>query len=360
MSGSSLDGLDLAHVAFLPDPDPARPPAWTIRHTSAQALPAAWRQRLSALDHASAREVAATHAAYGRFLGTVIADWHRERAIRPDLVAVHGHTLFHEPGFDPGFSTQIGDGAWIAAHCGCPVATDFRNADIAAGGQGAPMAPLGDTLLFPEYDGWLNLGGIANLTLRLPDGRCLAWDICGCNQLLNALAAEAGLDMDRDGRLASRGTLLPGLLQAARELSGHASPPPRSLSNQQVRAALIPVFLQANAPLEDRLYTATRFIAGLVAEAVGQTLPGPSRRLMLSGGGVFHPVLLEALTQALAPLNWTPIRPSEELIVFKEALLIALAGARRWQGQSNFLAQASGAGRDVCGGALYLPPPIRP
>lgn len=359
MSGSSLDGLDLAQVAFRLDPDPAASPGWSFRHTRAEALADTWRRRLGELDRAPAREVAATHAAYGRYLGQVIASWHRELGSRPDLVAVHGHTLFHEPGPDPGFSTQIGDGAWIAAQCGCPVVCDFRNADIAAGGQGAPMAPLADSLLFPEYDGWLNLGGIANLTLRLPDSGFLAWDVCGCNQLLNALAGEAGLDMDRDGLLAARGTLIPGLLQTARELPWHALPPPRSLSNQRVREELIPLFRDWPAPPEDRLHTAALFVASLVADAAATLPAGPSRRMMVSGGGLFHPVLADALTKALAAQAWTLVRPAGEQVVFKEALLIALAGALRREGRPNFVARATGARQAVCGGALYLPPPIR-
>jgi anhydro-N-acetylmuramic acid kinase len=357
MSGSSLDGLDLAECRFHLEAGEQHPRAWAFSHTHTLPLPDAWVMRLRDLPESSALEVAAAHAAYGRYIGEALRNWHKQTGARPDLVAVHGHTLFHEPGAAPGFSTQIGDGAWIVAGCGLPVVTDFRTADIAAGGQGAPMAPLTDVYLFPEMDGWLNLGGIANLTLRLPDGRVLAWDICGANQLLNALAAEAGMAMDEDGRLSAQGRVQEELLAMARTNPWYLMPPPRSLSNRQVREELIPLFSRYPAPLPDRLRTALAFVAGMVSDA----LPGPStgrdRHLMITGGGAFHPLLMTELKAMIRPLGWTVRTSSPDLIQFKEALLIALAGLLRWRGLPNFIPSASGATVAVCGGALYLPPP---
>ena len=130
--------------------------------------------------------------------------------MNPDLIASHGHTIFHEP--SQGFSFQLGSAAHIAAACGLPCASDFRNTDMAHGGQGAPLAPVSDFDLFPEYDVCVNLGGIANISYTDEDGQRLGYDITVCNLILNHLSIAFGEAYDKDGLFGKGGNLDSSLL----------------------------------------------------------------------------------------------------------------------------------------------------
>lgn len=350
MSGSSLDGVDLALCELEIDTETSVVHDWRIIAAQTIPLPDPWSARLKSLPMGTAFEFSAAHAAFGRLLGVLARDFHAEAGQTPDLVASHGHTIFHEPATPVPFSTQIGDGAHLAQTCGIPVVCDFRNADMAAGGQGAPMAPLADILLFPDHGGWLNLGGIANLTLRHGE-RIAAWDICGANQILNALAATMGESMDRDGLKAREGTIREDLLQAAQSDPWLATPPPRSLSNRQVQEGPVRLFLEHPGTVGDKLATAVEFIAGQVA----LSLAASHGRLLATGGGACNAFLIERLGILAADRGWQIEVPGAEAVHFKEALLMALAGALRAAGSPNFLPTATGASHAVCGGALYLP-----
>ena len=350
MSGSSLDGVDLALCELEIDPSGDAVNHWQILDARTIPLPMGWRNRLQTLPQGSALELAAAHADFGRLLGEMVSQFHQETGCIPDLVASHGHTIFHEPSAATPFSTQIGDGAQLAGIAGTPVVCDFRNADMASGGQGAPMAPLADTLLFPAYDAWLNLGGIANLTLQSAD-RVTAWDVCGANQILNALAAELGEPMDLDGQHARSGRVIDDLLRQAKADPWLLTPPPRSLSNRQVQEGPVRLFTGHGGAIADRLATAVAFIAGQVADS----LPHRNGQMLVSGGGACNGFLMERLQDMAAPRGWTLEVPAPAVIHFKEALLMALAGALRWAGRPNFLASATGARKAVCGGAIHLP-----
>lgn len=352
MSGSSLDGLDLAVCRFALKE--GRMESWAPLAGKTLPLPLAWRERLGQLTDAGPREVAAAHAAYGRWVGQKLQHWLDREGLRPSGAGIHGHTLFHEPDGSPGYSVQIGDGAHAAAALGIPVVTDFRNADIAAGGQGAPMAPLADTLLFPGYDAWLNIGGIANITVAGTKGRISARDLCGANQLLNALAALKGLSMDRDGRLAAKGRIMEDLLHQAHEESTPSGI--RSLSNRQVQEGVVRLFLSWPGAAEDRLATATRWVADRIAESLPEARGGKERVLMVTGGGAFNRQLIRQLEHRLSSRRWLLSLPTPDTIRYKEAWLMALAGLYRWLGMPNFVQGVTGSRKAVCGGALFLPP----
>lgn len=352
MSGSSLDGLDLAVCRFVLKED--RLESWAPLAGKTIPLPRAWKERLRQLPGAGPREVAAAHAAYGQWVGQKLRQWLDREDLHPSGAGIHGHTLFHEPDGSAGFSLQIGDGAHAAAASGIPVVTDFRNADIAAGGQGAPMAPLADTLLFPGYDAWLNIGGIANITVAGKKGRISARDVCGANQLLNALAALEGLSMDRDGRLAARGRVLDDLLDQA---NAQTSPSGiRSLSNQEVQEGVVRLFLSWPGAVEDRLATATRWVADRIAEALPEAGVPKRAVVMVTGGGAFNRHLLRELQDRLSSGRWSLTLPSADTIRYKEAWLMALAGLYRWLSIPNFVRGVTGSRMAVCGGALFLPP----
>jgi len=352
MSGSSLDGLDVADVVFELNFDPKgelNHISWTLQHARTLPYAASWVEKLSGLGKAPLPEVLSAHAAFGRYLGDLLQPLLQTWNTQPEAVALHGHTLFHEP--SKGFSFQLGDGHALAQKLGLPVIFDFRTADIALGGQGAPMSPLADKLLFTEHKAWLNLGGIANLT-TVDEGRWQACDIGPANQLFNALASEMGLPYDKDGELGRRGKLLPELLEQAVDKAYYHLPPPKSLSNQWVQAEALPLFKNYAAPIEDRLHTAYRFLGLLLFMHLKKffTSTEERRTLFITGGGAHNKFLRSCLQEAIQPLNVFLHRPSPLIVDFKEALLIALAGALRLEGLPNFLPETTGARAAAIGG----------
>lgn len=354
MSGSSLDGVDLATVRFAYQPDPAQPPGWTVLASQTIPFPSAWVTRLKNLPVGSALDLARCHAQLGDLFGSMIADYHQRHLVTPDLVASHGHTIFHYPDDPVGFSSQIGDGARIAVQTGLPVVCDLRSSDLALGGQGAPLAPLADRLLFPEYDAWLNLGGIANITVHEGE-RWTAWDLWACNQLLNALAGELDLPMDRDGRIAADGQWIPELGEKVLAHPWMASGPPKSLDNQVVQREIVQPFLEHPGRTADKLFTAVDVLVRTIDLALSDRSVDQPGRILVSGGGAHNGWLIKRLAHQLASKHWDVERPSTELVDQKEAILIALAGLYRWLGRPNFMASVTGASTDACGGAVYLP-----
>lgn len=354
MSGSSLDGVDLATIRFSYSPDPEAPLHWSIIAAETVPYPDEWPTRLSGLPQASALELASAHAGLGKLYGELIRDFHQRHLVTPDLVASHGHTVFHMPNGDPSFSTQIGDGAFIASKTGLPVVCDFRNADIARNGQGGPMAPLADKLLFPGYNAWLNLGGIANVA-TVQDGVWSGWDIYACNQLLNALAAQEGLTMDRDGQLAREGSKLVDLYTDAMEHPWLKKTPPKTLDNQEVQRGMVERFLQHEGRTADKLHTAVECIRASIVQAMPVSTSDKPGRVLITGGGARNGWLMKRLIDGLRQVNWQVEVPDNQVVDFKESALIALAGLWRWLGKSNFICGVTGAHSDACGGAVYLP-----
>jgi anhydro-N-acetylmuramic acid kinase len=353
MSGSSLDGLDLALCQFTISANhrPFTPVAsWKLLQAATLTLPDHWIERLKQLPHASAIELAQADHAFGRWLGDQCRTFLLQSEWQPDLIASHGHTIFHDP--DSHFTTQIGSGAALAVASRYPVVCDFRSTDVALNGQGAPLAPTADQMLFSDYDYCMNIGGIANIS-----GGNLAYDIGPANQIWNALAQEAGLPFDEDGKLARKGKLIPELLHKVQALPFFEQSPPKSLSNQWVQEVVWPLYQSYPASPEDRLCTA-------VHQLVEQTQkdldtwhrPQAGQRLLLTGGGTYHQFFVELLKQRLAV---EVIVPESDWIDYKEAMLMALLGVLRWIQQPNVQGSLTGAQVDNCGGAVYLPP-LRP
>jgi anhydro-N-acetylmuramic acid kinase len=197
MSGSSMDGVDLACCEFSNKDN-----NWEYRIIAAETIPydEKWRVRLSQLYKQPIDLYAKTDAFFGRYLGILIKNFIQKHQIKPQLVASHGHTIFHQP--LAGFTAQIGDGAAISAMCGLPVVNGFRNMDLAFGGQGAPLVPVGDKFLFPKEEACLNLGGIANISFS-KDDKIKAFDISPCNIVMNRIARWLGQSFDAEGRIAA-------------------------------------------------------------------------------------------------------------------------------------------------------------
>ncbi|MFT3885041.1 MAG: anhydro-N-acetylmuramic acid kinase [Flavobacteriales bacterium] len=340
MSGSSLDGIDLACCRFTWNGH------WSFVVRAARTVPyaSALRQRLLDASGASALELVRLHRDVGQAIGEACRDLHHE--VPAQLVASHGHTIFHQPA--EGFTTQVGDGARIAVLSGLPTVCDLRTTDVALGGQGAPLVPMGERLLFPQYQAFLNLGGIANLAVHRAE-RVVGYDIGPCNQALDLLANEGGRPYDANGELARSGTVHPGLLDRLNGLPFYAQAPPRSLGREWFEEHLRPLIASGQVPLNDRLRTTVEHIATMAArELDGQD----ADRVLVTGGGAHNGLLVERLRALSKAVIEVPDRP---LVDFKEAIVFGLLGLLRYRGEANALASVTGAERDSVGGALYLP-----
>lgn len=340
MSGSSTDGMDLAWCRFSTDDT-----GWKYHVHKARTFPYddAFRSRLSGAMNDSALEAARLHRDLGIRIGEACLELLDGGTV--DLIASHGHTLFHKP--EEGLTAQIGCGARIAAITGTTTVCDFRTTDVALGGQGAPLVPLGEKLLFPDHKAFLNIGGICNIALHRPE-RVIGYDVCIGNQALNFLAAEAGLPYDANGELARSGKPDATLLDKLNALPFHHRTPPRSLGREWFDEQLRPLIADRSIPLPDRMRTIVEHIATQLASAL-KSAEGP---VLVTGGGAHNGFLMEQL-RSVAQVDVDI--PAPEIVDFKEALIFALLGVLRLNGSPTALTSVTGASRDNVGGAVYLP-----
>lgn len=351
MSGSSLDGLDIAYVQL----EEVRG-RWSFDILHADCVPYndEW---ISSLQHAAGINVSdflKLNTRYGRYLGQQVNAFMERYDLghKVHFVASHGHTVFHEP--HNLTTSQVGDGAALAATVGLPVISDLRAIDVALGGQGAPIVPIGDKLLFGDYDYLLNIGGIANVTVPY-NGSVLAFDVCPANQVLNVLAQREGMAIDEDGAMAAQGMLLPDVADELNTAPYYRQPPPKSLSNEAARDMAFPKLLQTTHSNYDLLRTMTAHISEQIANAMQQYPHGKEQAsLLVTGGGAFNTFLIMQLTAALEPLNVNVVVPDKNVVKFKEALVMALIGTLRWREEVNVLSSVTGASKDSVGGALWL------
>lgn len=342
MSGSSLDGLDIAWCRFRIEGGALA--EWSCLAAETVPIPLVWKERLRGLPSGSARELALAHAHFGHFLGEACLAFMRRHECKPGFVASHGHTIFHWP--HERATTQIGDGAAIAALTGVKTICDFRTTDVALSGQGAPLAPLADKHLFPGYDFYLNIGGIANVSF-FQDGKWTGFDIGPANQVFNELAAEAGLSYDKNGEIAARGKVNAALLARVDALPYFSQAPPKSLDNGWIREEVLPLYKDQSVPLPDRLSTAVEHLAMQAARDLKS-----AGRMLATGGGACNAWLIGRLKQHLGQ-KVEIVVPGPETVEFKEAALMALMGAFRLAGLPNCLAEVTGAEKDSSSGAIY-------
>lgn len=349
MSGSSLDGLDLAFADFTEQGG-----QWTyeIKETACYAYTAEWTEKLSKATQLNALDYQLLHTAYGHYLGEQVNRFINEKQLhfQAALVASHGHTSFHLPARK--MTAQLGDGAAIAAVTGLPVVSDLRAMDVALGGQGAPIVPIGEKLLFHGYDFFLNIGGIANISINTSP--YLAFDICPANRVLNMLSGEAGQAFDRDGELAAAGTIHTSLLDTLNALPYYAQAAPKSLANDFGTDIVYPLIRQSGCNPNDALRTYTEHIAIQVANALVSRPPGASHRLLVTGGGALNRFLIDLIRARLVPAKTEVVVPDEKLVNYKEALVMAFIGVLRWRQENNVMASVTGASRNSIGGALWI------
>ncbi len=351
MSGSSLDGLDVCYTYL----EESRG-QWKFDIQYAECMPyeEEWSEKLAHAQHMDAGNFFKFHSAYGKYIAEKVNDFIVRHSIqhRVDFIATHGHTVYHDPAHHTSF--QIGDGATIAALTGLPVISDLRAMDVALGGQGAPIVPIGDKLLFSDFDYWLNIGGIVNITVR--DGEHFkAFDVCTGNQALNALAKNEGKDFDEDGTMARRGKLLVAVLGQLNDQAYFRRDAPKSLSNDAAMELVFPVLMESAHLNVDLLRTMVQHIAEQVA-VVTEKFPHDKgfAKMLVTGGGAFNNFLIETLQQVLQPQQINVVVPYEQVVKFKEALVMALIGALRWREETNVLHSVTGAGRDSISGALWM------
>lgn len=338
MSGSSLDGIDLAWCEFVEENG-----LWSynIREARTIQYSTQMQQRLAEVMQGSALDLARLHRDLGRSIGQECAALLKGEKV--DVIASHGHTIFHKP--DEGLTTQVGCGAQIAALSGTNTVTDFRTVDVALGGQGAPLVPLGEELLFPQHKVFLNIGGICNVALHRED-RIMGYDVCIGNQALNYLAEEAGERYDAEGAIARSGVLNGALLQSMNALPFHQQAPPRSLGREWFTADILPLIKNPSIPLPDRMRTVVEHIAVQLAAA----LKGINSKCLVSGGGAYNTFLMDRIRE----LSGAEIAiPESSVVEFKEALIFALLGVLRLRDEPTALASVTGAKRDCVGGAVY-------
>lgn len=354
MSGSSLDGLDIAFCVFQMEAGIVKD--WQLLKAETFPFTTVWQQKLKELPHFSSLELLTAHAHFGQYMGQLVNQFLEKHSLHPDFIASHGHTVFHFP--NRHMTLQIGDGAALAATTGYPVVCDFRAMDIALGGQGAPIAPIADQMLLKGYDFYLNVGGIANISCNAK-GKFIAFDIGGANQVLNVLARQLGFDFDPEGQLAESGSLLPDLLQQVNALPYFQQNYPKSLGNDWVQEQLIPIYLSFEGRVQDKLHTACIQLAQQTASDIQaiirrEQLSKPPYRLLATGGGALNRFLIQCLRQACQQNGSFEIAvPDPEIIGFKEAALMALMGILRVENLPNCMASVTGAAFDAIGGAIH-------
>jgi anhydro-N-acetylmuramic acid kinase len=354
MSGSSLDGLDLAFTEFHEQGGKWN---YEIKLAECVSYPADWVERLKNAVQLDARNYQLLHCAYGHFIGEQVNLFIEKHQLqfKAGLISSHGHTSFHMPA--QRMTAQLGDGAAIAAATKLPVVTDLRAMDVAFGGQGAPIVPIGEKYLLGDYQYFLNLGGIANISANEPD-RYIAFDICAANRVLNMIANLADKDFDDKGEMARAGLVHVGLLNELNELDYYRQSFPKSLANDFGTDVVFPLIKKAGLSVTDALSTYTEPIAFQVSHSLDQIKAAPSQsgqvfKLLITGGGAFNQYLVERISELVKNKGIETIVPEQVLVNFKEAMIMAFIGVLRWRQEYNVLATVTGAARDSIGGALW-------
>ena len=342
MSGTSLDGLDIAYCLFQKKDDNWH---FEIKYAETISYKTSLKKKLKNVLNLNGIELMQLDTDLGHYMGSCIKSFIEKLSIQPDFIASHGHTVFHQP--ENLMTVQIGSGAAIAAETKIKVICDFRSTDVALGGQGAPLVPIGDQLLFAEYDACLNLGGISNISLKKNKQR-IAWDIGPVNMILNHLAEKAGKKFDKNGHLAAKGNCIDSLFDEMNRIEYYKNDPPKTLGYEWVAQHILPLFSDYSNNPNDLLRTASEHIAFQIASTINTF---KLKNVMVTGGGAHNAFLIQRINEMIkTPL----IIPDPLLINFKEALIFAFLGVLRVREEISVLKSVTGAKTDSIGGAIYL------
>ena len=335
MSGTSVDGLDVCAATF----DDGN---YSILAAETYEYPEELRNQLLHAHELSAVDLAQLSVDFGKFCGKKVKEFVKKNSITASYIASHGQTVFHTP--QTGLTLQIGSGAHIAAESGIPTICDFRTLDVAMGGQGAPLVPIGDELLFSKYDSCLNIGGFANVSTNV-NGKRLAWDICPANIVLNDFAQQFGQPYDKNGEIGRKGQVNIELFNELNDLDFYSKQAPKSLGREWVEQNIQPLFKKYNLSPEDAMCTYYEHCGF----QIGRSLKKYSLTLC-TGGGAKNRFLIERIAQYTGA---EIVIPAQKLVDFKEALIFAYLGHLRIHGKPNCLASVTGAKKDVCCGVVW-------
>ncbi|PJJ67562.1 anhydro-N-acetylmuramic acid kinase [Chryseobacterium geocarposphaerae] len=338
MSGTSLDGLDICFAKF------EKQKAWDFEIIKAETIPysKALEDQLKNSIYLSPEELLELNSEYGFYLGKTVKNFIEKYQLQHlDLIASHGHTVFHQP--QKKFTLQIGDGRAIKIETGLPVIYDFRSQDVLMKGNGAPLVPIGDELLFSQYDACLNLGGFSNISLKVNNKR-IAFDIAPVNIVLNKFAQELNKDFDENGDLAKTGKIHEDLLSQLNSLEFYQKPHPKSLGIEWCNENIFPLFRGVEAI--DILATFTEHAAQQISNVFNKN---KLKNVLCTGGGTFNQYLIEKIRNKTTT---EIIIPPKKLIEYKEALIFAFMGVLRLNNEINVLSSATGSSQDHSSGII--------
>ncbi len=342
MSGTSLDGVDLAHIHFTVID---RKWQYEILESKTVSYSDDWLNKLRTAVDFSKAELTKLNKDYTLLLGNIIKDFIQNNKIKNlDAVCSHGHTILHQP--QNGYTLQIGNLKEIATIVGETIVCDFRVQDVKLGGQGAPLVPIGDRILYSDYDYCLNLGGFSNVSFE-QDGKRIAFDISPVNTVLNFYANQLGLAYDDKGNIARSGETDMALMEELDSLSYYQKSYPKSLGFEFVKTIVLPLMESYNLSIEDKMHTFIKHIAKQTALAL------PNRRgdMLVTGGGAYNTFLLESMQNYLPEL--TLVVPDAKTLEYKEALIFGLLGVLKLRKEINVLSSVTGAKKDHSSGKIY-------
>lgn len=341
MSGTSLDGIDLVYTKF----DTSNYKNFEILYSETISYSEKWKSDLQNAISFSSEELSELDIFYGKLLGNEINNFIDKFSIEKlHFIASHGHTVFHQP--ENGITLQIGSGREIANITNQKVICDFRTQDVQLGGQGAPLVPIGDELLFSNYDYCINLGGFANISFKKENER-IAFDICPVNIVLNHYCRKLGLEYDDGGRLASEGKIHQELLELLNSLGFYQQNPPKSLGLEWVQQQIFPLVDSFNLEIPTILRTFVEHSAYQIGKVIQE-----NSSVLVTGGGVFNSFLI----QRIECFSNTKIElPKQELIEYKEALIFAFLGLLRNKNEVNCLRSVTGASKNHSSGVVFYP-----
>lgn len=343
MSGTSLDGIDIAYVKINYNNNFT----FEILKATTISYPKNWKLTLKNGFHLSGEALTKLDADYGMFLGEIIQNFITENKIENlNFIASHGHTIYHNP--DKNYTLQIGNGPQITAITGIKTICNFRVQDIALGGQGAPLVPIGDKLLFSDYDYCLNLGGFANISFEENKNR-IAFDICPVNIVLNHYVSSLNIDYDDKGIIASSGEIDLTLLNELNSLPFYNDSKPKSLGYEFIVETIFPIIDKYNLKINDILRTFIEHVAIQITKKIDSSA---KKVVLVAGGGAYNTFLINRIqfytkTQLIIPENI--------IIDYKEALVFALLGFLKDEGKNNCLKSVTGASKNHCSGVVFNP-----
>lgn len=348
MSGTSLDGLDLGYFHLWKD---AGKWNYDILATKSVTYDSSLKAKLKDAIYLKAEELLSFHNTYGTWLGEQSKVFINDNHLKVDLIASHGHTTHHQP--QNGLTFQIGSGQHLANTSGYCTVCDFRSNDVALGGQGAPLVPIGDKLLLEEYNFCLNLGGISNISFDHKEQR-VAYDVGLANMILNHITAKIGLAFDKGGQHAASGSINSKMLKQLNALEYYKLPFPKSTGYEWFVEKVIPIVDTTKDSTENLLHTAVHHICDQLAIQISTYADKDNSRLLVTGGGALNHFMINTLQDKLGAAIEVVI-PPKILIEFKEALVFGLMAVLRLENTTNVYSSVTGASRDSCSGVVYFP-----